>query len=180
MKKSLLIAAALLISSQAFAQTVDTAKSQLVFTMKQVGVPVSGSFKKFNAKVNFDPTIADKGSADFTIDTNSISLPTADANAEAKKKDWFNSAQFPQARFVSSSIKPLGGNRYQVNGKLTIKGISRDISAPFTATTQGKTLNIDGTLPVSRLAFNIGDGSWRDTATVADNVDLRFRVVLVN
>lgn len=178
--KALLISAGLLLASPVFAQNVDLGKSQLVFTMKQMGVPVSGSFKKFAAKVSFDPAKADKGSADITIDVNSISLPTADANAEARKKDWFNTAQFAQARFVSSSIKPLGGNRYQVNGKLTLKGITRELSAPFTATAQGKAVSIDGTLPISRLAFKIGEGSWSDTGTVADNVDLRFRLVVAN
>ena len=97
--KALLISAGLLLASPVFAQNVDLGKSQLVFTMKQMGVPVSGSFKKFAAKVSFDPAKADKGSADITIDVNSISLPTADANAEARKKDWFNTAQFAQARF---------------------------------------------------------------------------------
>lgn len=178
--KALLLAGSLLLSSAAFAQSVDLGKSQLNFSMKQMGVPVSGSFKKFAANVSFDPAQAEKGKADISIDINSISLPTAEANAEAKKKDWFNSSQFPQARFVSSSIKPLGGNRYQLNGKLTLKGISRDLSMPFTATTQGKTVNIDGSLPISRLAFKIGEGSWSDTGTVADNIDLRFRVVLAN
>ena len=48
------------------------------------------------------------------------------------------------------------------------------------ATPQGKAVSIDGTLPISRLAFKIGEGSWSDTGTVADNVDLRFRLVVAN
>lgn len=176
--KALLISASLLLASPVFAQSTDLGKSQLTFAMKQMGVPVSGSFKKFAANVSFDPAQADKGKADISIDINSISLPTAEANAEAKKKDWFNAAQFPQARFVSSSIKSLGGNRYQVTGKLTLKGSSRELSAPFTATSQGKTVIVDGVLPISRLAFKIGEGSWSDTGTVSDNVDLHFHVVL--
>ncbi|WP_174873968.1 YceI family protein [Vogesella oryzae] len=169
-----------LLAAPAFAQPVDAAKSQMVFTMKQMGVPVSGSFKKFAANVSFNPAQPDAGKADISIDIGSISLPTAEANAEARKKDWFNSAQFPQARFVSSSIKPLGNNRFQVNGKLTLKGITRDISAPFQVTTQGKLMTVDGAIPLSRLAFKIGEGSWSDTSTVADTVDLKFRLVLNN
>lgn len=179
MYKQTLVAMALFaMAGTSHAQQLDPANSQLVFSMKQMGVPVSGSFKKFAANVSFDPAKPEQGKADISIDIASISLPTAEANAEAKKKDWFDAARFAQARFVSSSIKPLGNNRFQVNGKLTIKGISRDVSAPFTATSAGKNLSIDGTLPISRLAFNIGDGSWRDTATVADQVDLRFRLTL--
>lgn len=169
-----------LLALPALAQPVDLGKSQLAFTMKQMGVPVSGSFKKFAANVDFNPAQPEAGKADLSIDIRSISLPTADANSEAAKKDWFNTAQFPQARFVSSSIKPLGNNRFQVSGKLTLKGTTRELSAPFLATAQGKLLTIDGTLPISRLAFKIGEGSWTDTSTVADNVDLKFRLVLIN
>ncbi|SCK21684.1 YceI family protein [Vogesella sp. LIG4] len=178
MKHTLLLLAAL--SVPAFAQPVDLGKSQLAFTMKQMGVPVSGNFKKFAANVSFNPAQPDAAKADIGIDINSISLPTADANNEARKKDWFNAAQFPQARFVSSSIKPLGNNRFQVSGKLTIKGTTRDVSAPFQITAQGKQLTVDGLLPISRLAFKVGEGSWSDTSTVADNVDLKFRIVLDN
>lgn len=176
MKHTLLLLAAL--SAPALAQPVDQSKSQLVFTMKQMGVPVSGSFKKFAANVNFNPAQPEAGKAEISIDINSLSLPTPDANAEARKKDWFNAAQFPQARFVSSSIKALGNNRFQVSGKLTIKGVTRDVSAPFQIAAQGKQLTVDGLLPISRLAFKVGEGSWSDTSTVADNVDLKFRIVL--
>lgn len=178
MKHTLLLLAAL--ATPALAQPVDLAKSQLIFSMKQMGVPVSGSFKKFAANVSFNPAQPEAGKADISIDINSISLPTADANAEARKKDWFNTAQYPQARFVSSSIKPLGNNRFQVSGKLTLKGITREVSAPFQISPQGKQLAIDGALPISRLSFKIGEGSWSDTGTVADNVDLKFRIVLNN
>ncbi len=180
MKKALLLPLAALLAAPAFAQPVDLTKSQLAFTLKQMGVPMSGSFKKFAANVDFNPAQAETGKADISIDVGSIALPTGEASAEARKKEWFNATQFPQARFVSTSMKSLGNNRYQVTGKLTLKGISRDVTAPFTATAQGKTLTVDGTLPISRLAFKIGEGSWSDTGTVADNVDLKFRLVLVN
>jgi len=136
MKKALLLPLAALLAAPAFAQPVDLTKSQLAFTLKQMGVPMSGSFKKFAANVDFNPAQAEAGKADISIDVGSIALPTGEASAEARKKEWFNAAQFPQARF--------------------------------------------GTLPISRLAFKIGEGSWSDTGTVADNVDLKFRLVLVN
>ena len=148
---------------------------------------IAASEASFSAEVSFNGeesyffVLEDSESGvDAEPEAGSDSQREADANAEARKKDWFNTAQFAQARFVSSSIKPLGGNRYQVSGKLTLKGITRELSAPFTATPQGKAVSIDGTLPISRLAFKIGEGSWSDTGTVADNVDLRFRLVVAN
>ena len=114
----------------------------------------------------------------ISIDTASISLPTAEAVGEAKKADWFNVAKFPSARFVSSSIKNLGGGKLQVAGKLTIKGNTRDVTAPFTARQEGALTVVEGVLPVSRLAYKIGEGDWADTGTVADEVQIKFKVAI--
>lgn len=176
--RTTLLSLALLSAAPSFAQTLDLAKSSLTFTMKQMNVPVSGGFKQFAAKVDFNPQKLDTSIADFTIETKSISLPTRDAENEARKKDWFDTARFPQARFTSTSIKSLGSNRYQVNGKLSLKGVSRDVSAPFTAKEEGGVTWIEGVMLISRLAFKIGEGSWSDTGSVADEVQLKFKMAL--
>ncbi|RXZ44810.1 YceI family protein [Crenobacter cavernae] len=177
-KLTLIAATVLLVAPLSFAQPVDLAQSRIVFTMKQLNVPIDGAFTKFLANVDFDAKKPEAGKADFTIQTASISLPTADAIAEAKKKEWFNTAQYPTARFVSSGMKSLGNGRYQVNGKLTMKGVTRDVSAPFTAREAGGVTVVEGVLPVSRLAFKVGDGEWSDTGTVDDQVQIKFRVAL--
>lgn len=163
-------------SSMLYAAQPDPAQSRIGFTLKQLNVPMDGAFRKVSGTVNLDLKKPAAGKADLIIDTNSITLPTREAEAEARKKDWFNVAQFPTARFVSSSIKPLGGNRFQVAGKLTLKGITRDVSAPFTARQDGKLTVVEGTLPISRTQFKIGEGEWADTGTVADEVAIKFKV----
>lgn len=152
--------------------------SQISFTMQQMHVPVQGQFNKFSGDISLDPANAASGHANLTIQIASIQLPTAEAAAQTQKPVWFDVARFPTAHFCTTSIKPLGGDRFQFSGKLTIKGITREVSAPFTASRQGKITLIDGTLPVSRLAFKIGDGEWRDTDTVADTVQIRFRITV--
>lgn len=178
MKFPALAASLLMLAPLAGAQPVDLARSQLTFTMKQMNVPVSGSFRKFSANIDFNPQKPEAGRADIVIDTASIALPTREAEAEARKKDWFNTAQFPQARFTSTAMKALGGNRYQVSGRLTLKGVTRDVTAPFTARAENGVTLVEGSLPISRLAFRIGEGSWSDTGTVADDVQLSFRMAL--
>jgi polyisoprenoid-binding protein YceI len=92
------------------------------------------------------------------------------------KKEWFNSAQFPKASFVSSSIKPAGPGKLNVAGKLAIKGKSTDVSFPLTVKAEGGKQVFEGALPIKRLAFNIGEGEWKDTSMVADEVVIKFRV----
>ena len=85
------------LAAPALAQSVDTGLSQIGFTLKELDAPVDGQFKQFSAKVNFEPAKPQAGQADITIQTASIALPTAEANEQAKQKDWFNAAQFPTA-----------------------------------------------------------------------------------
>lgn len=102
--------------------TILAGKSTLTFTSKQMGVPVDGSFRKFATTLTFDPAKPANASARLELDLSSIDAGSPDANNEVVGKPWFNLKAFPTATFVSSSVKPLGGDRYELTGKLTIKG----------------------------------------------------------
>ncbi|NDV12596.1 YceI family protein [Crenobacter caeni] len=169
---------ALVLALPVNAAGVDLAKSSLNFSFRQMGVPVAGSFGRFDADVAFNAAEPAKSRATLTVHTASIRLPAPDAVAEAAKAAWFDVARHPQARFVASRFTRLADGRYQVFGRLTLKGISRDISAPFALREAGGTRWLEGALPISRLAFGVGDGQWRDTDTVADTVELKFRLAL--
>jgi|ERR1700674_375184 polyisoprenoid-binding protein YceI len=176
---SLLFAVALFSSGLAPAQSVVTEKSEVHFVSKQMNVPVDGAFKKFTAAVNFDPSKLDAAKAQFNVDLNSVDLGLPEVNDEVKKPDWFNTAKFPSATFASSSLKSLGGNKYEVAGKLTIKGVIKDVTVPFTLTPQaGGNALVEGAFPIKRLDYKVGEGSWSDTDTVADEVLIKVRLQL--
>jgi polyisoprenoid-binding protein YceI len=156
---------------------VDVSKSKVTATSKQMNVPTEGTFKKFSAQLDFDPTKPAAGSAKLSIDTASYDLGDESYNQQVRGKDWFDSAAYPQATFVSSTIAPAGGNQFKVSGKLTIKGKSENVTVPVTVTQQGTTQTFDGTLPIKRSAFEIGSGEWKDTSVVADEVLIKFHIV---
>lgn len=156
---------------------VDTSKSKVTATSKQMNVPTEGNFKKFSAQIDFDPARPSAGSAKLTIDTASYDLGDESYNQQVRGKDWFNAAQFPNATFVSSAIAPAGGNQFKVSGTLTIKGKSGNVTVPVTVTQQGATQTFDGTLPIKRSQFDIGSGEWKDTSVVADEVLIKFHIV---
>jgi polyisoprenoid-binding protein YceI len=181
MKKSVIILAlgAALLSpfiASALAQ-VDAAKSSVVTVSKQMGVPVEGKFQRFSAQVSFDPARPAEGRASIEIDIASFDLGDADFNRETAKKEWFDAAKFPKATFVTSAIKPAGAGKFEAAGKLTIKGVMRDVVAPVNFKAEGGQQVFEGVLPIKRLQFNIGEGEWKDTATVADDVQIKFRIV---
>ena len=175
-----LAVAAVCIAAPAIAATVlktDATKSNVTITFKQLNVPVDAKFKKFTAAITYDVAKPETSTANVDIDVTSFDLGDADYNKEVMKKEWFNAAQFPKASFVSSQIKAGAAGKLDVTGKLTIKGKTTDVSFPLTVKKDGSNQVFEGVLPIKRLTYNIGDGEWKDTSMVADEVAIKFRVV---
>lgn len=175
---SALIAAALAGGAAHAAQALVPAQSTIGFTAKQMGVPLQGQFKKFDAKLNFDTAKPEASSIHFSVDTGSATLGSKETDAELPKAEWFNVAKFPQATFDSTAVKALGGGKYQVEGKLSIKGQSQNVSLPVQLSQSGATTTATGTLALKRLQFKIGEGDWADTSMVADEVNVSFKLAL--
>ncbi len=167
---------AVALAASAVPLKADLAHSSVAAVFKQMNVPVEAKFKKFTANVDYDAAKPENSKATVDIDTASLDLGEAEMNKEVAKKEWFNAAQFPKASFVSSSIKPAGAGKLAVTGKLSIKGKSADVSFPLSVKAEGGKQVFEGALPIKRLAFNIGDGEWKDTSMVADEVLIKFRV----
>lgn len=159
-------------------QKIVLAQSEIVFVSKQMGVPVEGRFKKFDGQINFDAAKLDTSKVNFTVDMGSASLGIPETDAELPKSTWFSTVKFPQAIFTSTSIKALGGGKYDVAGKLSIKGQTSDVVVPVAMVQTGPTTVATGVLPVKRLAFKIGEGEWADTSMVADDVQVKFKFSL--
>ncbi len=181
MKKTLLIAAAVAILSPlahaAGFGAVLADKSTLVFTSKQMGVPVDGSFKRFKATLNFDPASPQSSSTSLELDLASIDAGSKEASDEVVGANWFNVKQYPTASFKSSAIKSLGGNKFELRGPLTIKGTTKEVVAPVSFKQDGANGVFDGMFTIKRLEYKIGQGEWGDTSTVADEIQIKFHIV---
>jgi polyisoprenoid-binding protein YceI len=164
-------------SLAAAALKTEQADSHITIVFKQMNVPVNASFKKFNAQITYDSAHPQAAKAGATIEIGSFDLGDPEYNKEVMKKEWFNAAQFPQASFVSTAIKPLGADKLEVSGKLSIKGKTADVHFPLTVKKQGNKQVFDGSLPIKRLTYNIGEGEWKDTGMVADEVIIKFHIV---
>ncbi|WP_370451204.1 YceI family protein [Acidovorax sp. FJL06] len=176
----IVLGAALVVSAQAATaqQQLVPAQSEVQFTARQMGVPLDGHFKKFSAQVAFDPAKLATSKIALTVDTGSATLGSKETDAELPKPTWFNVAKFPQAQFESTAIKALGGGKFEVAGKLTIKGNAQNVTVPVVLAQNGATTTATGTLPIKRLAFKIGENEWADTSMVADDVTVKFKLAL--
>ena len=177
-RSALVLAVGLAAAGFASAQQVVPAQSSIAFTSKQMGVPVDGKFTKWTAAVAFDPKKPEAGHVNFTIDTASASFGVKETDAEMPKPEWFGVAKFPTATFASTSIKAKGGAKFDVAGKLTVKGTTKDVVVPMALTQAGGATTATGTFTLKRTDYKIGEGEWADTSTVADEVLVKFKVVL--
>ena len=159
-------------------QKIVPTQSDISFTFKQMGVPVDGKFKKFEAQISFDAAKLATSKVVFTVDIASATIGDPATDAELPKSTWFNTAKFPQATFASSSIKALGAGKYEVAGKLSVKGVAQDVVVPLTMTQAGTVTTAVGAFPIKRLTFKIGENEWADTSMVADPVQVKFKLAL--
>lgn len=189
LNKLFLMAAATFTAHTACAQTTSNsaqkiilAQSDIAFVSKQLGVPVEGHFKKFDAILNINAAKPEASQMSLVVDTASASLGAPETDAELPKANWFNVPKFPQATFTSSAVKNLGGGKWEVTGKLAIKGNSRDVVVPVAVTQSGAAPSLStvaqGSLLIKRLAFKIGENEWADTSMVADDVQVKFKLTL--
>jgi polyisoprenoid-binding protein YceI len=153
-------------------------ESTVAFGYKQMGVPLDGKFKQFTAQLSFDPAKLAKAQAKIAIEVASIDTGSSEANEEVVGKPWFDAKVHPLASFTSTGIKALGGNRYEATGKLSIKGRTLDVTAPVTFQSTGNKGWFDGAFTIKRLDYAIGEGAWSDTGTVADEIQIKFHLVV--
>jgi polyisoprenoid-binding protein YceI len=153
-------------------------QSEISFVSRQMGVPVEGRFRTFNAQVAFDPKKPEASKIGFTVDLASATLGSAEADAELPKQPWFDARKFPQATFQSTGIKPTGPGKYDVAGQLSIKGQPHAVVVPVTLAQNGATTTATGAFTLKRLDYRIGEGEWADTSMVANEVQVKFKLAL--
>jgi cytochrome b561/polyisoprenoid-binding protein YceI len=157
--------------------TLLAAHSSLTYAFTQAGGQNQGRFNAF--AVTFDPAA---GRLEVQIDMRSFDTGDAQRNSILGGKDFFDVAQYPQARFIASRIEktPTG---YEALGSLTLRGMTRSLNIPFawrTATVQGHTVGyLSGETTLRRLDFGVGQGQWKSTEWVGNEVTVRYSLELL-
>lgn len=163
----------------AMAQQLLPAQSEMSFVSRQMGVPVEGRFRRFDAQIRFDPARLSESQIQFRVDMASATLGVPETDAELPKAEWFDTRRFPQALFQSTGVKATGPAQYEVSGRLQIKGLSAPVTIPVTLSRGASGVTwASGQFPVQRLVFKVGDQEWSDTSMVANEVQVRFKLAL--
>lgn len=145
--------------------------STVEFHIKNFGFNTKGSFTGLDGKIKFDPANAGASSFDVSIDAATVNTDNGMRDGHLKKESYFDVEKYPRISLVSTSVAGSGGN-YTFNGKLTIKGKTKEVSFPFTAAQQGDDYIFKGSFTINRRDFEVGGSS-----TISNNCTVDLTVV---
>jgi polyisoprenoid-binding protein YceI len=152
--------------------------SQLTFIGTQAGAPFEGRFEKFTADIVFNPQDLTGSRFDVAIDTGSVNTRDSERDEIIRSADLFAVKQHPLARYVAETFTNKGKGQYAAAGKLTLRGITKDVPLEFTFEENANGAWLKGSASIKRLDFGVGQGDWKDTETVANEVRVRFALLL--
>src|SRR5258708_15211067 len=104
---------------------LDAAKSQLSFSGTQTGEAFKGHFTRFNTQIDFDPDHPETSHIVVVIDPASAVSGDSQRDRALPGTDWFDIAQFPQAKFVTTAVRKTGANAYAADRTLTLRGVTQ-------------------------------------------------------
>jgi polyisoprenoid-binding protein YceI len=163
--------------------TLDAAKSTLEFGFVQAGAKNKGKFPKFTVNFGF----ADDNLAASKLDVT-INIPTLDTDDQERDDtlrgaDLFDAAKFPQAHFTATQITKTAAGGYEAAGTFVLRGVTRPQRVSFTlraATEQGRgVIYMAGKTLVKRLDFGVGQGDWKSTEWIDNDVNITFNLRLL-
>jgi polyisoprenoid-binding protein YceI len=149
-------------------------KSEVKFTIKNFGINTPGSLNGLKGSIKFNPSDLVSSSFNVSVDVNTVNTGVDARDSHIKKEEYFNAEKFPVISF--SSIKIIKEqDSYSVTGNLTIKGVTRSISFPFTVQNRDNGLIFSGSFTIDRKDFGVGGSS----AVLGNNVDVSLKVFSV-
>ena len=184
MKRIVLVVLALIFlgQTQAWAAEwqLDPDHTNFYFEVKHTYATVRGQFDDFDGDVFFDPENLEKSKFDFAVEVDSINTNIGKRDKHLRSDDFFDAKKYPLMTFKSSRITHAGGNRYIVEGKLTIKDVSKDMALEFVYYGQKENplkkkqlvTGLDSRLTINRLDYHIGDGKYYTMGVVGKDVDI--------
>lgn len=160
----------------------DRAHTNISFTVTHMAVTrVTGKFKDFSVVFKFDPQSLEKSSIMVTIQAKSIDTDNEKRDNHLRSEDFLFAEKFPEITFHSTGIK-RSEDGYIAHGKLTIRGVTREISLPFTvagpvADPYGNLrIGISAETTINRMDFGVSWNKLLDTGGLVVGEEVLIRV----
>lgn len=156
--------------AQAAQWSVDYTRSKLEFTANWSNEPFTGAFKSWKADIVFDPSDLAHARADVAVALSSEVSDEPDFDDGLKGAQGFQVSQFPTAHFVATHFEHVSGDNYVATGKLSLRGVTENVTLPFALTIEGTQAHMKGKARLMRTDFGVGQGQWSAPSPVAREV----------
>jgi len=134
----------------------------------------SGIFKDVKANILFDEQNLSNAKLNVSVDVASINTGNALMNKHAKSDEWLDAAKYPTIAFVSKKIMKNGAS-YQVTGDLTLHGVTKEVSVPFTFKKAGSSASFTANFNINRNDFKVG----KPGGEVDENIKINLSVPVI-
>ncbi len=144
----------------------------LRFAVDNAGTAISGSFSRWDGAIVMDPANPSTARIRIEVDLSSATLGDATQDRMLRGEDFLATSANPTAIWRALGVRALGGGRYEADGTLSLKGVSRPQRIRFTLTGEGDRRAVQGSASIDRTAFSVGTGE--NAANLAPNVRVSF------
>jgi polyisoprenoid-binding protein YceI len=154
----------------------DAANSELGFTGVYGGEPVPGKFKTFSGSVVFDVAKPLATRFTTTIEVASLDTDYSDRDDTLRGTEFFDAEKYPKASYASTGDCTMADGQLSCPGTLTLHGVTQPVALDVTPSADGSSM--EGNATLDRSQFGIGTGDWADPESIANNVEIRFKLKL--
>jgi polyisoprenoid-binding protein YceI len=147
------------------------ANDAVTFVIKNLGLNIKGELSGLRGSVEWNEENPESSKFTVTVAASSINTGIDMRDNHLKKEDYFDVEKYPDIKLVSQTITKANDG-YIMNGALTIKNVTRNISFPFSATKKTDVYLFSGKFTINRRDFGVGGSS----VTIGDNVDVSLNV----
>ena len=155
-----------------------TAGNSLGFGFMQADALNEGSFRQFSTELAYDEKNLGASTLKVIVQVGSLDTGDKERDDTLKSADLLDTAKYPTAQYVASSLASRADGRIEATGKLTLRGVTRELRLPLTLKPTASGLELSGETTIRRLDYQVGQGDWKSTEWVGDDIRLKYRVAL--
>jgi polyisoprenoid-binding protein YceI len=182
---------ALIVSQAAYAQVpkweLDKDHSNFYFDVKHIYSTVRGHFEDYSGAVYFDPDNLAQSRCEIEVAVKSVNTQNRKRDNHLRSEDFFDVGKFPTMKFASTAVKHIKDNEYLVEGKLTIKDVTKTLSVPFVyfgtkpSPFDDKQLvaGFETRFVIDRLDYHVGSGKYYEMGVTGKDIDITVTMEVI-
>lgn len=152
--------------------------SSLRFSGKAQGEAFEGRFTEFVPTIRFDPAALDTARIEVRVKLASADSRNEERDQALAGADFFDVANYPEARFVATEFAPREDGGFEARGALEMRGTRQPVTLVFRWTPVEGGVRLEGEAKLDRTAFGVGGGDWADPEMIAHEVEVDTTLVL--